>query len=177
MIINNRHPEDISVIIDGVSHTLTAHSTKKIMTSASSISCQIVHDPSITDWGNTLTDNILKRVSEITAIIVDSKYNISAIKEDSEITITNEFTPYPKDDMGIIYHGVICQNAKIELVDCYSANAKKFLSTRKLLLLFDANDFPIISPILGAVRYKRLKKIVSKQSLWKLLSQKTTWQL
>lgn len=177
MLINNQHPEDISIVIDGITHTLAAHSTKEVMTPASSVSCQIVHNPSITDWSETLTDTILKRFSGITAIIVDSKYSISAIKEDSELTITNEFTPYPKDDIGIIYHGVICQNAKIELVDCYSSNAKKVFSIRKLLLLLDANDFPIISPIVGVARYKRLKKLVSKQNLWQLLSSKTTGQL
>lgn len=175
MIINNHHPENIIIVIDNITYELSANSSINIATKSFSTDCQIIHNQNITDWSNSFFDKMLKAVSNMTVIIVDSKYNISEINENTVLDITNEIAAYEKDDVGIIYHGIIVRNAKIELKDCYSPNAYKLISTRKLLLLSDANDFPIISPIIAILRYNRIKKLASKRNLWNIVYDKTTF--
>ena len=175
MIINNHHPEDIIIVIDNITYKLSAHSSLEITVECFSTCCQLIHDHNLSDWTGELSDQMLRTFSKITAIIVDSEYIISEIKEATILDITNEMETYEKDDACIIYHGVIAKNAKIELKNCYSPNARGFLAARKWLLLSDADDFPIISPIISINRYHRIKKIVAQRNLWNIVCAKTTF--
>lgn len=164
MIINNHHPDNISISLNDDVYEISAHSSIEINNVPSSVYCKIIHNTS--DWNDNISDKIFRSVSKITAVIVDSEYIISEINEGAIINISNEILTYEKDDACILYHGVTTKNSKIELKECYSPNAKKFISARKLLLLSDANDFPIISHIIALLKYKRIKRIFSKQNLW-----------
>lgn len=177
LLINNHCPEDVIVFINNFKYELPANSSIRCATEHSSISCQLIHSQSTLDWRDKLFEKILKVGAEITAIIVDSVYIISQFQEDAVINITNEIFVYEKDDVCIVYYGVAAKNAKIELKDCYSTNAKKFMSARKLLLLNDVNDFPIISPIISAFRYNRIRRILSRNNLWQLVCNKTIFTL
>ena len=173
MRINNHHPERIAVVINGVKYELFPHSSIEIATSRFSICCQLIHSPSLSDWSDTPSDKLFKAVTEATALVVDSTYRIDQISEDTVIDVTNEIFAYEKEDVCIVYHGVTVKNAKIELTDCCCPNAKKFMRARKLLLLSDANDFPVISPIVFLFRYHRLKKILSYNHLRRIVCHKT----
>lgn len=177
MIINNHHPENINFVIDKITYEICAHSSIKINTISSCADCQLICNPNITDCNNSFFNKMLGTVSKMAAIFVDSKYIISEIKDNTILDITNEIVVYEKDDVCVIYYGVTCRNAKIELKDCYSHNASKLIGARKLLLLSDSNDFPIISQIIAITRYNRLKKIVSKHNLWNIVYNKTTFVL
>lgn len=175
MIINNHHPESITVVIDNITYEIPAHSSIKTTAKSFSADCQLIHNQNISDQNGSFSVKMLRAVSEITAIIVDSKYIISEIKDDTVLDITNEIETYEKDDVCVLYHGIVVKNARIELTECYSPNANHLIGTRKLLLLSDADDFPIISPIIAVIRYNRLKKINSKRNLWNIVYDKTAF--
>lgn len=172
MIINNHHPDNISIFVDSIKYDISAHSSIEITNVPPSIFCKILHKDS--DGCNNISDTIINVVSKMTAVIVDSDYIISEINEATILDITNEMAIYEKEDACIIYHGVVATNATVNLKKCYSPNAKKFITARKFLLLDDANDFPVISPILAIFRYRKIKKMISQKNLWAIVSKKTT---
>lgn len=175
MIINNHHPDNIIIVIDNIKYELSGYDSIEVTISNSSICCQIIHN--MFDLNDNISDKMITEVSKITAIIVDSTYIISEIRKDAIVDITNEIVAYEKYGACIIYHGVIVKNAKVELKDCYSPNVKKFIAARNLILLSDANDFPIVSPIIAITQYKKIKKMVSKQNLWNIVCNKTSFVL
>ena len=156
MIINNHHPDNISIFVDSIGYDISAHSSIELTNIPPSIFCKILHKDS--DWGDNISDTMINAVSKMTAVIVDSDYIISEINEATILDITNEMVVYENDDVCIIYHGVVAKNANVNLKNCYSPNVKKFITARKFLLLDDANDFPVISPILAIFRYRKVKK-------------------
>ena len=158
MIINNHHPDNISIFADSIKYDISAHSSIEITNVPPSIFCKILHKDS--DWGDNISDTMINAVSKMTAVIVDSDYIVSEINETTILDITNEMVVYEKDDACIVYHGVVAINANVNLKNCYSPNVKKFIAARKFLLLDDVNDFPVISPILAIFRYRKIKKYV-----------------
>ena len=173
MIINNHQPDNISVFIDNIRYDISAHSSIELANLPVSIFCKILHEDS--DWGDNISDTLINVVSKMTAVIVDSDYILSEINETTILDITNEIAIYEKEDACIIYHGVVATNATVNLKKCYSPNAKKFITARKFLLLDDANDFPVISPILAIFRYGKIKKMISQKNLWAIVNNKTTF--
>lgn len=171
MIINNHHPDNISIWVDSIEYELSAHSSIELTNISPVIFCKILHKNS--DWSDNISDTMINAISKLTAVIVDSDYIISEINEATILEITNEMVAYEHDDACIIYHGLIVKNAKVILKNCYSPNVKKFITARKFLLLDDANDFPVISPILAIVRYRKVKKMISQKNLWAIVSNKT----
>jgi len=172
LIINNHHPDNISIFVDSIRHDISAHSSIELANLPTSIFCKILHEDY--DWGDNISDTLINVVSKMTAVIVDGDYIVSEINETTILDITNEIAIYEKDDACIIYHGVVATNATVNLKNCYSPNAKKFLAARRVLLLDDANDFPLISPILAIFRYRKLKKMISQKNIWAIVNNKTT---
>ena len=173
MIINNHHPDNISIIIGTKTYNLCAHSSVQVETQDVVLDCRIVHASAQMSDSEKVFDKVVKTISNITALWVDSSYILSDIQKDATLDISNDVLAYEKDDICLVLHQVVVKNAKIRLKNCYGANEKKLVHSRKLLLFGDAFDFPIVSLFTALYKFRRLKKIVSPKNLWEIVNTNT----
>ncbi len=118
---------------------------------------------------NIPIDNIINSIAKSSVLIIDSIIYFTQICTNATLIIKNATYEYETGDFGYLFFEILAKDCICELINCTIINKESVLRTQKVLRIGECYDFPPFSTINAIIKYHKIKKACSHNSVLKFL--------